>query len=89
MENFIFDIGGLIGLFLGSSILSILELLLGTFRIVRNYTKTVWNLIKLRRQKKVEEQAQFRKNTLSRRSIATIYSQGSENVELDVVDLEN
>ena len=39
MENFIFDIGGLIGLFLGSSILSVLELLVSICKTIKNRWK--------------------------------------------------
>ncbi|CAG9810957.1 unnamed protein product [Chironomus riparius] len=86
LENFIFDIGGLIGLFLGSSILSVLELIVSIFRTIKNYTQRVRNTLTLRNERKIEEQAQFRKN---RRSVTTIYSQRSEMVELEVVDFGN
>ncbi|CAG9810956.1 unnamed protein product [Chironomus riparius] len=39
MENFIFDIGGLIGLFLGSSILSVLELIVSILKAIKSHTK--------------------------------------------------
>lgn len=42
MENFVFDIGGLIGLFLGSSILSVLELLVSICKTIKNRAEKVF-----------------------------------------------
>ncbi|XP_070505969.1 pickpocket protein 28-like [Chironomus tepperi] len=84
MENFIFDVGGLIGLFLGSSILSVLELLLGIFRIIRNYSEMIRNAVKSRRTNRVQEQV-----VSPNRSMCTIFNQELETREPHIVDLED
>jgi len=48
MENFIFDIGSLIGLFLGSSILSVLELLVSICKTIKNRCKKAIKWLQLR-----------------------------------------
>jgi len=86
MENFLFDIGGLIGLFLGSSILSVLELLVDILRTIRNYIR---NTLRLRRERKMERRAHVRRMELATRFITTINTQGFEIDELSVEDLED
>ena len=46
LEHFIFDIGGLIGLFLGSSILSLLELFVNVCKFIKKQAENVNNLCK-------------------------------------------
>jgi hypothetical protein len=88
VENFVFDIGGLIGLFLGSSLLTVMKLVIGVFRTIRDYIDRFKNVVKLGRERKIEEQMQNRRNRPASSSVATIYSHGQEIEELTVEDLE-
>ncbi|CAG9810955.1 unnamed protein product [Chironomus riparius] len=86
LENFIFDIGGLIGLFLGSSILSVLELLVNISKIIKSQVLGILNKVKSR---EADQSVQSVRSQSERTSIDTICSQQFDVDELLVEDLEN
>ena len=82
MENFIFDIGGLIGLFLGSSILSVLELFVNVLKFIKRQAVKFVEWGKSGRVRQSVEPVNSPESTDKIIEIPSVEDESSERVEM-------